>query len=100
MGRGLAHWRGGRFVDAEACHRAALAVSPTHADAHHYLADTLRDGASQPVGASPGRYSIATATTGSGIGGSASAGAGAAKKGKGAADAGKGQPRAGMLSLA
>ena len=35
LGRGLAHWRGGRFLEAESCHRAALAVQPHHADAHH-----------------------------------------------------------------
>jgi tetratricopeptide (TPR) repeat protein len=54
LGMGLAHWRGGRYLEAESCHREALAVQPSNADAHHYLADTLRDGAAQPVGAAQG----------------------------------------------
>jgi tetratricopeptide (TPR) repeat protein len=51
LGRGLAHWRGGRFQEAERCYRSALAIDAHHGDAHQFLADTLRDGASQPVGA-------------------------------------------------
>jgi len=69
LGRGLAHWRGGRFLEAEECHRAALAVDKFNADAHHFLADTLRDGACQPIGASQAR-------SGSGTGGKGKTGGG------------------------
>jgi len=99
LGRGLAHWRGGRYREAEASHRAALAVLPTHADAHHYLADTLRDGASQPVGASPGRGQGLGSAAGAGVGVSAGPGgpAGMGLPGSGkknaAAAAARAQPR-------
>jgi len=53
LGMGLTHWRGGRFMEAEASYRAALKVDPHNVDAHHYLGDTLRDSASQPVGSAP-----------------------------------------------
>ena len=74
LGRGLAHWRGGRYQEAEAHRRAALAFFPTHADAHHYLADTVRDGASQPVGASPARGQGLGSAVGAGVGVSAGPG--------------------------
>src|SRR5215207_4354549 len=37
VAEGMAHHRAGRFAEAEACYRQALAEAPTHAEALHLL---------------------------------------------------------------